>query len=206
MNYQYEKMQDFIKDLEAIGTNDLFLTLIDKNSPNKNIKDFILSYLGNKLETEFVKDSIERVYKTLDDKNKKEAVDGLINCLKSNFLDFKREKIQLISKKQLREAINHWEGLAKIYGYNNSDVRILKTSGKYYSIENEYIQGLLGEDTIFINIKLDHSEYRYANFEMTGFARIHRYATPPYEFIVRMIKEINEENKFVEFVWDKDEE
>lgn len=206
MNYKYEKMQDFIKKLEAIGTNGLFLTLIDKNSPNKNIKDFILSYLGNKLETEFVKDSIERVYKTLDDKNKKEVVDGLINCLKSNFLDFKREKIQLISKRQLREAIGHWEGLAKIYGYNNSDVRILKTSEKYYSIENEYIQSLLEEDTIFIDINLDHSEYRYAKFEMTGFAWIRQYATPPYEFIVRMIKEINEENKFIEFVWDKDEE
>lgn len=205
MNYQYEKMQGFIKDLEAIGTNDLFLTLIDKNCPNTNIEDFILSYLGDKLETEFVKDSIECVYKTLDDKNKKEVVDELINRLKFNFLYFKREKIQLISKRQLREAIKHWEGLAKIYGYNNSDVRILKTSEKYYNIENKYIQSLLGEDTIFIDIKLNHSKYRYAEFEMTGFAWIHQYATPPYEFIIRMIKEINEKNKFIEFIWDKDE-
>lgn len=208
-NRDYENIEKFIKDLEEAGADGFFFSHIDEIVYHKIKQDIYFSYLSNVLNVKnYTPMDVKLAYRKLEESKRQEVFSGLIVYLKSTYLDFKREKIQLISKKQLKEVIGYWEKIGKIYKYDYADPRLLKSGKNNYFFENEVIKRILRTDCLQLRFLLDYTDRDRTRVEFLEnyWVRHIEENETPYELVVRVIEEINQINKYFEFVWDKDEE
>lgn len=209
MSEIYKDMQGKIKILEECGA-DNFRFCLKNMDCHIGFKKDIWEYICKKINitSSFfvdVRDKYDRLETTL----KQKVFDETIGYLKATYLDFERERIQLISKNQLKTIIGCFETMAKIYNYDYSDIRLLKSGSTEHKLSNQNIAIVLRREELELRVILGHTERVTTRFEFVVSYWMREYIKDnetPYEFIVRVIDKINEENKFVEFVWDKDEE
>lgn len=209
MNRRYEQIQDLIKNVEKVGVNEFFFCLLDESVPviiRLNICHKLADIIGVDSHKYF---DVKMAYYKLEEDKKQKVFNELISYLKSTFLDFEREKIQLISKKGLKELIEYKEKIARIYEHKDLNIKLLKKGFTGIFLENKTIASLLENNLLKVDCTLSVTDEYYAKLEFDCLCTVVKQIKENetyYEFIIRAIEEINEENKFVEFVWDKDEE
>lgn len=213
MSIHHTNIEELIKNLENTGPDHAFFVFLDDTvKVNFRIRDTLYNQLAIALNLPSVipdHNNITKVklaYIQANQDLKTKLFNNLIAYLKNTYLNFKKEKIVLMDKKKLKEAMKYNENLNSIYGDTSYRLKIIKDTYGYSErgvINSFVITDILTENDLKIDIHIDTKE-DFVSIDINGVLNIYEEENckNKFKFIIDTFEEINKKNPYIEFVYD----
>lgn len=212
MNEYHKYLEKWIKNIEEAGVDGDFFTYLDEDEINCMLSAAVCCKLSKIMDKNvcYTPYGVELAYDELKADEKQKVFNEFLSYLKSTYLNWEKEKIKLVSKTKLKKIIKYKQELAKFYEYQFTKIKLLKSGSIAETYKNDVIKCILNERMFYLHCFLSITEKSWNKIEFR-YDGVYIPSIPEenetyYEFIIRTIDEINKENEFIEFVWDKDEE
>ncbi|MBZ7995184.1 hypothetical protein AVCANL279_07275 [Campylobacter canadensis] len=147
----------------------------------------------------------ELSYYKLAKEEQKKVFEELLKYFKSTYIDFKKEKIKLISKKDLKKLLSYSRKITDLYEKKDYEVKLLKTGSTVEEFKNKELVNILFYDYTTIYFKESSKQELKFFCEEEYITKEKRKNESTYKFILRAVEEINQEIPFFIFVWDGEE-
>ncbi|MBZ7997118.1 hypothetical protein AVCANL279_07270 [Campylobacter canadensis] len=175
------------------------------------IEDRVLAYaikneLGRYINNESVFEIIKRKFLSLEQEQQKNVINIVLERAKTELIPHKK-KIILLSKSEIKKALELAYELKKLYLNNKVKLELLKEQKIYLKSLTKDLEKDLIESKIF-NLELVIDAKTTTLFcRMLGFFdSCHTTKKEIYEFVLKKIDELNKKQNYFEFEFSQDEE
>lgn len=205
VNEKIKEANRLFQKLKQAGFESPFFRYINKVENHLIIRPLykkIAKLIGVKLLSN---NDTELSYYKLAKEEQKKVFEELLKYFKSTYIDFKKEKIKLISKKDLKKLLSYSRKIEDLYEKKDYEVKLLKTGSTVENFKNKELADILYYDYITIYFKKSSKQELEFFCEEEYITKEKRKNESTYKFILRAVEEINQEIPFFIFVWDCEE-
>lgn len=138
VNGKIKEANRLFQKLKQAGFNSPFfrrINIVDNHLIIRPLYKKIAELIGIKLLSN---NDTELSYYNLAKEKQKKVFEELLKYFKSTYIDFKKEKIKLISKKDLKKLLSYSKKISDLYEEKDCEVKLLKTGSTVFGmVKNE---------------------------------------------------------------------